>query len=345
MFGENMRYYHTILVMFFGFIFFSCNNSVEPNQGNNPPPGRRDYIWKVDSLSIPFANLQRIWGNSPSDIWTIGPGGDADKTVFRFNGSQWYSLGLMPFNPTSIYGFAQNDVWIGARGGEIWHYAGSGLTKKFTLSIPGFNFSGFECIWGDSPNNAYAIGYAENNETYRGVIARFDGNSWQNMNIPATKNTFVKIQRGLKSSNDYFIFAFRFEQFAEDTSYIYKFDGTNLNKVYQGLTTTDGLAGLSCIDDKIYIREGYDIYEYTQNQMKFKFKIPDEAVLWGRNENDILLGMLSGVAHYNGTDIEYIYNFNNPNIRIIDAALFPQSIVILAIDYNSSYFYLFRGSL
>jgi len=32
--------------------------------------------------------------------------------------------------------------------------------------------------------------------------------------------------------------------------------------------------------------------------------------MWGRNSKDIFLLMTDGLAHYNGTDIEYLFYFN-----------------------------------
>ena len=56
------------------------------NGDDNLEPGRRDYTWTVDTLNIPFTSLTRIWGSSPMDVWAIGPGGDADKTIYHFDG-------------------------------------------------------------------------------------------------------------------------------------------------------------------------------------------------------------------------------------------------------------------
>ena len=34
-------------------------------------PGRRDYIWTVDTLNYPYNTIYRIWGSSPTDVWAV----------------------------------------------------------------------------------------------------------------------------------------------------------------------------------------------------------------------------------------------------------------------------------
>ena len=56
---------------------------------NNPPepePGRRDYVWTVDTIKIPYTFLQNISGSSSQDVWAVGPGGGLDQTIWHFNG-------------------------------------------------------------------------------------------------------------------------------------------------------------------------------------------------------------------------------------------------------------------
>jgi hypothetical protein len=300
----------------------------------------------VDTLNIPFTTLQRIWGSSPIDVWAIGPGGDKDKTIYHFNGKKWTNDGISrPLAPTALFGFTPNNVWIGGRGGEIWHFDGSNWSKTFTMNLPGYNFYGFENIWGDAPDNVYAVGYAENGITYKGIIAHFDGNSWSNRSIPEIQNSFIKMQRGSKSSNNYFLFTYRIEQFAEDTSYIYEFDGINLNKVYQGITSKQQIAGLSCFGDKVYIRKGYNIFEYNNNKLDLLFTLPDGAAIWGRNKADIFLGLQNGIAHYNGSDVQYLKHFNESGINIIDGLVFESEVFFICYDFNNSLNLIINGKL
>ena len=56
--------------------------------------------------------------------------------------------------------------------------------------------------------------------------------------------------------------------------------------------------------------------------------------IWGRNEKDIFLMMGDGLAHYNGTDIQYL--FYSDHIQIYGAALFERDVFFLINDKNGN---------
>lgn len=341
---KSYKILHSFLVSTLILCHLNCCNSTEPTDELNP--GRRDYGWSIDTLNIPFTVLTRIWGNTPTDVWAVGPGGDKDKTIYHFNGSRWSTDGInRPLSPTSIFGFATNNVWIGGQGGELWNYDGNSWKKYFSLNIPGYNFYILENIWGDNSNNIYGTGFAEDSINYKGIIVKYDGMLWKNIEIQELKNSFVKILKSSESSDNYFILGYRIEPFAEDTSFIYEFDGNNFKTFYKGITTTDQIADVFLIDKKIYVRKGYDIFEIEDNEQNFVLRLPNEATLVGRNKKDIFLCQSDGVSHYNGNNIEYLYQFQNSNIFINGAAIFNDEIFILYYDNNLFYNLILHGKL
>ena len=62
------------------------------------------------------------------------------------------------------------------------------------------------------------------------------------------------------------------------------------------------------------------------------------------NKNDIFLRMTDGIAHYNGNNIKYIYNFEG-NISIIDAVLFENKVFFLAFDISNGNDLIYHGKL
>jgi hypothetical protein len=321
----------------------SCDDN--PVNGNDIQPGRRDYVWTVDTLNIPFTNLTRIWGSSPKDVWAIGPGGDADKTIYHFDGEKWKTDGISrPLAPTAIYGFGPNSLWIGGRGGEFWFYNGNSWTKKSVLTIEGYDWISIENIWGDSPSNIYAVGFAESSETYKGVIVKYDGIQWHNVETSVMRNSFIKIQRGTKTSSNYFLLGIRFEQFFEDTTYIYEFDGINLTTIYKGLANSSEIGGIENINGEMYFLNGSKILKYVNNSFRLFLQINEPAAIWGRNEKDIFLGLSDGIAHYNGSNVEYLYEFN-AGITLTGAMLFEKEIFVLVYDFNNALNLVIRGKL
>jgi len=318
-------------------------NTTEPT--DNLKPGRRDYTWTVDTLNIPFTVLTRIWGSSPSDVWAIGPGGDADKTIYHFDGVSWSTDGISrPLSPTAIFGFSPNNVWIGGRGGDIWNYNGSTWIKNTTMAIPNY-IVGFEDIWGDAPNNIYGVGYAEDDTTYRSVIVVYDGVRWKNIDSYKMRNSFIKIRKGQTTNNNFYILGVGDEPFAEDTSFIYSFSGSKLIQIYKGLRNFYEIAGIENINDEMLFLQGSKLYKYLIGEFQFFLDVGEPAAFLGRSSKDIFLGKLNGIAHYNGTDVQYLYQFNNTSIRIFMGRVFDKEIFFLAYDTNNSLNLIIRGKL
>ena len=355
MFVYNLNFGGVLKYFVFPFLVLVTLTSISFNCSENTldstdllPPGRRDYLWTVDTLFIPFTVLQRIWGSSPTDVWAIGPGGDADKTIYHFDGTGWKNDGISrPLAPTSIWGSAPDNIWIGSGGGDIWRFDGVNWLKNSTLILEGYNYISLENIWGDSPDNVYVVGFAENTETFTSIIAKFDGNQWKLMDATKNSNSFIKIKRGIKTSNNYFVMGLRIEQFYADTSYLYEFDGSNLNLIYQGFANNDELGEFEVINNEMIFLRGYEICKYSGNKFQAIYTITNpnfDNGMWGRNLNDLFFSMKNGIAHYNGSNLEYIYNFEE-GIRLTGGMIFEDEVFFLAYDYNNGLNLVFRGKL
>jgi len=101
------------------------------------------------------------------------------------------------------------------------------------------------------------------------------------------------------------------------------------------------------IDGKIYIRIGNEINKYF-NGRYFPFLVIDNpnfgGQFYGRSENDIFFSMFDGIAHYNGYDIEYIYQFSK-DVGIVYAYLFEDTVFFIARNYNDNLNLVFKGVL
>jgi hypothetical protein len=118
----------------------ACDDT--PNGPEEPPPGSRDYTWKVDTLDILFNNLFELWGSSPEAVWAIGAGGEAKNYVWYYNGTTWESYNrFVGAVPIGIDGFAQDDVWIGGDQSTVLQYDGQNWEKKVNIKrIRNFGF-------------------------------------------------------------------------------------------------------------------------------------------------------------------------------------------------------------
>jgi len=322
----------------------SCNSPTEPE----PLPGRRDYVWRVDTtIYIPFNVLGKLWANSNNDIWAVGSGGGLDQTIWHFDGIKWKTDGISrPISPITVFGFNAYDVWIGGSEGNIWHYDGS----KFYSSLkfrPTSNwvYSGFHDLYGSSSKDLYAVGWLDSNKVRYGKIFHYNGINWKMLNISSKGDDFAQIRKGKNDSN-YFLWSWRFDNVNSDSVRIYFFDGLKLQELHRGLMNDTHGAGIETIDEKVYFGIDNAVYNYERGGFVKIFDVNNSNFiqgLKGRNEKDIFLMMWDGVAHYNGENIEYIFKDNK--IRIRDIAVFEKEVVLLFNDFSKDLSIVYRGIL
>ncbi len=337
-----------ILNLFFLFFFESCKSSTAPKQ-NTLQPGRRDYTWTVDTLNIPYTVLENIWGSSPTDVWAVGPGGDKDKTIYRFNGQQWVNDGISrPLAPTAVFGFAQNDVWLaGTLGDDIWHYDGTVLSKYQNYYVPGYPLTGIQGIWGDSPNNIYAVGFADSDNIFRGMIQQFNGSQWK-ITYLSNKNEEFSIEYKDPLSNNCYVLSYRNnDNNNTDSTIIYQYDGQSLKEIYSSDFFAGHSSNLAYIASQVYFILDNGVYSYNNGfKLLFNVDYPNfYRAICGRNNEDIFLCMKDGIAHYNGTDIQYLYHFHQGIYFSGPPAIFDKEVFFLVYDFVNNINLVIRGKL
>jgi hypothetical protein len=295
-------------------------------------------------------SFARIWGSNTDDIWIVGPGGDLDKTIYHFDGISWKTDGISrPISPLSVWGFGKNNVWIGGRDGRIWRYDGSELREHTHFETTREKNIGFQEIWGDSPSNVFAAGYSGDEENRTAIIAHYDGVKWELREFTDLKKyNFLRIRRANTESNTYYLWAFKNEPVTGDLLSIFEYKGgTDIKLIYEGKLGLQTAAFIQKIDNEMYFVIGNTINKYSQNKFKQFLKVnhPNFATpIYGRNQKDIILGMLDGIAHYNGSDIEYLYKFNG-SVLMTDTFLFDREIFVMALDLTNGNDLIFRGKL
>lgn len=281
-------------------------------------------------------------------MWAVGPGGDKDKTIYHFDGQKWNNDGISrPLAPAAVFGFSQSNVWLGSYGNTIWHYDGNILSKFQDYSIPNYPLAGIQGIWGDNPNNVYAVGFADSSNILRGVIQQFNGNQWETIYLSDKNETFSQIYKDPLSNDCYVLSGRNNDNNNTDSLIIYLFDGKNLKEI----SSLDFFAGhsssLAYIASQVYFVLDNGVYLYN-NGFKLLFDVGytnfDRGIC-GRNGNDIFLCMKDGISHYNGTDIQYLYNFHK-GIHLLGApAIFDKEIFFLAYDFVNNLNLVIRGKL
>lgn len=332
----------------------SCDKNVitDPAEQDNAIPGSRNYTWTVDTLNIPMNMLSRLWGTSPTDIWATGQGGGLDKTIHHFDGSKWYCDNISRLLvPKSIFGFGTNDVWIGGEN-YFWHYNGTQWSFYSKFTIEGYDITGIESLWGRSPNNIYALGYAYNSASSErmGILFNYNGIEWSRQYIPYFQGSFIKMIGANDGSNLYYILGIEFNSLSGGTDVltIFEFNGRSSKAIYSGKLTTDESANVEVVGDQIFILQGRDIYTRNDGKLKFFYHVNEPNyvnALMGRSKKDIFLCMNDGFAHYNGTDVKYLYKFSNNFTRITGNLIFQKDVIFMAYDFVSNINLIIRGKL
>ena len=102
----------------------------------------------------------------------------------------------------------------------------------------------------------------------------------------------------------------------------------------------DKWGSLFYFGNEIALRNNNQFQTYlTVNNSNFYQKI------WGRNSKDIFLSMTDGLAHYNGTDIKYLFNTINHRLLFLGSAIFKDEVFFLVIDYANNLNLIYHGKL
>jgi hypothetical protein len=329
-----------------GFLLFQgCkNNPMVPAQNT---PGRRDYTWTVDTVHVPLAYIQKMWGSSPTDVWGISPG-TSDSAIFHYDGVKWTCDGISrPFSPSTIFGFAKNNIWIGDIQGLIWHYDGSSWSQFTKLNYSSEKRITWENIWGESPNDVYAVGayLDENNLFNNGVIAHFDGSKWSLLNNIKKNTTSTRIYKSI-TDGKYYLNGYRWNPLG-DSSYLFQFDGNNLKSLYSGNFGREQYGTMGLVGNEILFVKGRWISTYDGANFHNLTYISEpnfDNGVDGKSKSDLILWMLDGIAHYNGTDVQYIYRITS-NMRLLYPVIFDSVIMFSTMDMNTGNTLIIKGTL
>jgi len=345
-----------IIALFIFLINLSCEKS--PTESDTSlryiEPGKRNYQWSVDTIDGDFLSLTCIWGDSIDNIWIGGGMGDNGRSLWFYNGLDWKPVGMPYVYQSSIFGFGKNFVLFEDVNKNIWTFNGSSWSKT-ALPIPdslkSHCYFSINDINGINKNNIWASGTLGDRNTTNeyGIIYHFDGTKWEIIKITKKSNIhFYKIYP-VDNGERFFIHVLKRNRITyDDTTAIYMFDGNNFTEVFQSPMTTYESSLIAQIGNDLFFTSNRKIYKYQNkriNEYKTIEYYNNGIFLGGRSEKDIFLWIDGGMAHYNGTDVQYIFKQKNPIIGIFKIIMFEKVIVFFALDQQSGDYYFVKGEL
>jgi len=327
--------------------FSSCGilSSDEPPELE---PGPRNYEWTVDSVySAPGGWMNTIWGSSPDDVW-IGSSGGYEK-LWHFDGEE-YSPYAHRFvgDFYSIFGFAQDDVWMGGGDGELWHFDGQEWELSFTYSPEGFGGPNIFDIWGTSSSDIYAVGTVSPGSgqegSYKGFILHFDGNQWQEMIMTDFGMQFQRIRK-----NNEGIYLYGFGPYSthstSDSISFYKYKNDNLLELYSYSISNVGSPNMNLVGGKIYIISKTEVVDINFNSILLLSITEDVYDVNGRHKKDMFITTESGVLHYNGENTQYLFELENKNATVFRSLVLENDVFFLINDYEAGTNLIYHGTL
>jgi hypothetical protein len=324
----------------------SCEETVTPPVA---PAGRRDYAWTFDTLRAHPGDSYKpisIWASSPSDVWAIGNADASDLSKWHYDGTAWQrDTQRISSSLFSVWGFSSEDVWTcevyGNPGVGVWRFNGTSWQSMGSVSSTGPDVI-LNSIWGDRPDNLYFVGATGtlSMSSYRGLIVRYDGNSFQQIPIRPEKIQFVDMRRDSKGTGRYYLTGIVIAT-VNDSMNLYELDGNTLRII----NVVQLASSLSDLDGEVYFTFGKKIFMYDGAQFLPLVDLsgtPFLGRMWGRGVRDFFSEAVGGLGHYNGMDFEVLIE---TNMEICDMCTLANEVFVLCSDNQAGVPVIIHGVL
>lgn len=319
-------------------------------------PGRRDYVWTIDTLYMPMATIRCVWGATPNDVWAVGPGGSDDYRLYHYDGKKWkvYQKEFIDCWGNVITGFSRDNVWMVGTEGKIWHYDGTKWSWNFVYRVDEHKYvlRIITDMCGISPDNIYACGVlseiVDDQTIHTGFLLHYDGNTWKEIYRGGKSAQFIRIKE--EYGKVYILeYVDSKKDISEEGLAFYELSDGRIKKIYSKSVKDGTWMGLSSVGHRVYFCFEKDVALYRQNEFLTQFTVDEPAFqndIFGRNPKDIFIPMRDGLAHYNGEDIKYLFRHSTDfTIWAYGELVFDKEIFCAVYDFSSRNNLVLHGKL
>ncbi len=341
-----------VLGLFIVLLTISCGVNDSETIIKPIEPGRRDYVWEVDTLNTPGGMMNCIWGSSPTDVWAAGYSIYVPHSeIWHYNGNTWTMFTDIQYTwvPTCMHGFSENNIWIGGTGGRIYHYDGKSWLETYKFNDDSLNNMTIKKIWGKSTDNIYAVGVAftlNSNVEMRSMILHYNGIAWEAI----YKNNSSIQYFTIREYNGSIYMVGQTTQFTGNDYYkIYKYSNNSMKEIFSGKFSQFDGCNLEIIGGELYFMVGKSLMKYNNTTFTEILKVDSDnytSYACGRNIKDIFFFADNGIIHYNGNDYQYIFEFTRDEIMLFSKPIiFDNDIFITAVELNGNKSRIIHGHL
>ncbi|MEG8989003.1 hypothetical protein VJY32_04425 [Ignavibacteria bacterium 4148-Me] len=318
----------------------SCGEGI-----TEPQPGRRDYVWTVDTINPGNESLYlgRIWGSSPNDVWAVGTSSWSATSIWHYDGVKWKTDSIpRKVNPQAIFGLSSSEVWLGNYNSTIWKYDGLQWSLFGEYKIDGYNILNINNFDGMSSSNIYGVGFVElyGANKWKAIIMHYNGIYWSLIDIPETKVSFETI--AVEPNSGILVISGTVYDPNGFIAKVYCWDGKELKE----LLSDYGWSFVIRLGDEIFVTNASRIYKYSNKNLTF-WKDNNGTgingnIICGRSRNDFFIGGINGIYHYDGKEFKIIYE---TNLTVQRGITFDKDVFFIGTDYINGKNNIIHGQL
>lgn len=118
-----------------------------------------------------------VWGSGPDDVYVVGL-----FDVAHWDGSTFSTVELDTFGSAeSVFGFAQDDVWLASGSEQLAHFDGSAW-EEIEIDATGEP----SALWGTASDDIWGVGSA-------GSISHYDGSEWTEVDAQSIGAPYLRM--------------------------------------------------------------------------------------------------------------------------------------------------------
>lgn len=349
-------------------IISGCKEQPPEPKNNDIIPGKRDYVWTVDTLLYhPFGQtlLRSLWGSSTTNVYAAGHDAHSGHaTLWHFNGEKWSIVNLLPayggqiegpYDLQSIYGFDSSNIYaVGSRiyqtfsdkppyfidSSFIIHFNGNEWRE---VNIHRVNFV-LRHVVGVSPNKIWCTSIGN-------ALYYYDGVTWNIDTIPNVRHDSadVIIYNTIAESNDGTVILST-TVYNDKTGgfkyYLSKKEPESWVQIDSFISVDSPKWGTSRLwndETGTIYSTGQVIYKYSSKQWIPLYRPQYTGInIWSNGSNNIFVTSSFGdLYHFNGIDWAKISIPSTMNMALVGIWGTNDEIFISAIDGTRTY--IFHG--